>query len=36
MLEGNELNLKLTTELDLKILEEILWLESGYQKMFIL
>jgi 2-C-methyl-D-erythritol 4-phosphate cytidylyltransferase len=35
MLEGNELNLKLTTELDLKILEEILWLESEYQKMFI-
>lgn len=36
ILEGNDLNIKLTTELDIKILEAILWLKSDFQKTYIL
>ncbi len=36
LVEGNDLNIKATTKFDLMLLEEILWLESVFQKMYIL
>lgn len=34
IIEGNEFNIKLTTELDLKILEAVLWLRLDFRRMF--